>query len=116
MTVYKARANFQNVQPKFKIFYENGSTYTDKSGPIDRAQKQGVVIILTENNIGQRVEKEQEFYCYFPHGWVGVDQYRLYQYLASPGYKLVLFGVVVDDNKLKTIYDNALSDNYVKGK
>ena len=116
MTVYKARAKFQNVQPKFKIFYENGSTYSDKNGPIERAHKMGVVIILMESGQGQRIEKEHDFYCYFPHGWVGVSQYGLYDYLSSQGYKLVLFGREVEENKRNTIYNSALSDTYIKGK
>lgn len=68
-TVYKARAKFQHTQPKFKIFYENGSTYCNDNGPLDRAHKQGVVLILMEEGQGQRVECEHDFYCYMSHGW-----------------------------------------------
>ena len=116
MAVYKAKANFQNVQPKFKIFYENGTTYTDKSGPIDRAHKQGVVTILIETNFGQRLEKKHAFYYYGRDGWTGTNQSGMFNYLCESGYKLVLFGSDLNDDKRKTIYDSALSDTYIKGK
>jgi len=116
MTVHKARASFKQTQPKFKIFYENGTTYDNKSGPLDRAHKQGVVIILMEDiDEGQRFESDSDFYCYFPHGWVGVSQYGLYDYLASPGTKLVLFGRVVSNEKRNSIFNTAMLDKYIKG-
>lgn len=115
MAVHKARASFKHAQPKFKIFYENGTTYDNKSGPLDRAHKQGVVVILMEDaEEGQRFESGSDFYCYFLHGWVGVSQYGLFDYLASPGSKLVLFGRVVNNEKRNDIFNAAMQDNYIK--
>lgn len=115
MTVYKAKANFQNVPPKFKIFYENGSTYSNKVGPIYRAPKKGVVTILVETDNGKRIEKEHEFYCYFYYGWGGTNQSGLYNYLAEVGYKLVLFGCVIEKAKRDAICKAAMSDDYITG-
>ena len=115
MTVYKARAKFKKHTPKFKIFYENGTTYDEKTGLLDRAHKQGVVAILMESGRGQRLEKDCEFYCYYPHGWVGVAQYGLYDYLATPGFKLVLFGRNVNEGKYRAILHSAQNDNHIKG-
>lgn len=116
MTVYQANAKFVETPPKFKIFYENGTTYSNKSGPLDRVHKQGIVVILTEDDEqGQRFESGSEFYCYYPHGWVGVGQYGLYDYLASPGAKLVLFGRIVSNEKRNDIFNAAMSDTHIKG-
>ena len=115
MAVYKARAKFVHTQLKFKVFYENGTTYDDKSGLLDRVHKSGVIAILMETQDGQRVEKDCEYYCYFPHGWVGVGQYGFYEYLALPGTKLVLFGRVINQSKYDAIMSKALSDPHIKG-
>ena len=114
MTVYKAKAKFVNTQPRFKIFYENGTTYDNTSGPLDRAHKCGVVAIIVEENNGQRIESDHEFYCYMPDGWRGVEQWGLYDYLSSPGTKLVLFGRVT--SKRNEIINAAMNDTYLKAK
>ena len=115
MTVYRANAKFQKVLPKFKIFYDDGSTYSDIDGPIDRAQKQGVVIILVEDGDNKHTESDKDFYCYFPQGWVGVEQYGLYDYLQSPGFKLVLFGRAVDKITRERIFNHAKNDTHIVG-
>ena len=116
MTVYAAKAKFTHIQPKFKIFYDNGTTYDNKSGPLDRAHKQGVIAIIVEDKtLGQRIETDCDFYCYFPHGWTGVSQSGLFDYLSSPGSKLVLFGRIVDSAKRETIFKAVENDTHIQG-
>ena len=118
MAVYQANATFKHAQPKFKVFYEDGTTYDNTSGSLDRITKKGVVVILMEDendDTGQRFESGFDFYCYFTHGWVGVSQYGMYDYLSSSGTKLVLFGRVVNGEKRNDIFNAAMSDTHIKG-
>lgn len=113
-TVYKARAKFQNKQPKYKVFYENGRTFTDTSGTLDSVPKQGVVAIKVESGDTFKVEKGCDNYCYTPQGWIGVSQAGLTTYLMSPGYKLVLFGAVISADKEQEILTVLDNDTYLK--
>ena len=90
-------------------------TYRDIDGPIDRAIKQGVIAVLVKDGDNKRLESDKDFYCYFPRGWVGVEQYGLYEYLQTPGFKLVLFGRMIDQNTRDNIYNSAKNDTYIEG-
>ena len=70
---------------------------------------------MEDSKEGQRFESGYDFYCYYPYGWVGVSQYGMYDYLASPGTKLVLFGRVVDREKRDDIFHAAMNDKHIKG-
>ena len=110
MTVYKARAKFEKRNPKFKIFYADGSVYKDKTGPPEKAPKQGVVAI---NGEGYSLSGS-EVYCWNGLAWIGLNKDGMIQYFLLPGYKLIMFGVPPDVDT-KSILVRAKADNYIKG-
>lgn len=117
MTVHKARAKFQEVPLKFKIFYGDGTTYSNKNGPPERAPKRNVQLITVEDDvIGRRIEATNDYYAYTSHGWRGCDRFGLFDYLIEPGVKLVLFGRSLSDVEYKTIRDKAVKDDYLPAK
>lgn len=117
MTVYKAKARFQDVPPKYKIFYGDGSTYSNKTGPPERAPKRNVQAITVEDDvIGRRIEATNDYYIYTTHSWRGCDNFGLFDYLIEPGVKLVLFGRSLSDSEYKAIRDVATKDPYLPAK
>ena len=117
MTVYKAKAKFQDAQPRYKIFYGDGSTYSNKNGPPERAPKRNVQLITVEDDvIGRRIESTNDYYVYTPHSWRGCERFGLFDYLIEPGVKLVLFGRSLSDDEYRTVRDKAVKDDYLPPK
>mgnify|MGYP001822894045 CR=1 FL=1 len=98
---------------KFKIWYDDGSTYSD--GPPELAPKRGVqVIAQSDKDCGRTICRSDDFYVYQEYDGVwsfqGVDQFGLYDYLIEPGYKLVLFGRTIGNDEYRSILQCAVND------
>ena len=100
---------------KFKIYYDDGSTYTDQDGPIELAPKVGVICIAQEDAFaGRKIDRSCDYYVMHDYGMRGVDQFGLYDYLTQPGSKIVLFGRTVSDERWREIWDEAANrDTYL---
>jgi len=103
----------------WKIFYGDGSTYSDKDGLPELAPKRDVQIIGADCEIaGRRFERETDYYIWTPErgGWRGVDKFGLFDYLIDSGYKIVLFGKMLNNKEYRKILDKATNDSYLPRK
>lgn len=101
---------------KWKIFYSDGSAYTDEDGAPELAPKRGVQVIAIACEItGYRFEREEHHYIW-KDGWFATDNFGLFDYLIDPGYKIVLFGRTLSTKEYKAILSKAMQDNYLPHK
>lgn len=96
---------------KWKIWYSDGSTYSESDGPLENAPKCGVIVVAqTDETVGRKLDRSCDYYVLHDYGLRGVDQFGLYDYLTQPGYKLVFFGRTVSDKQWSEIWDAAAND------
>lgn len=83
------------MNPKWRIYYANGSTYSDLDGPPEFAPVRGVISIAM-----------------IPHvpTWNGGDLYGRIQYELEPGWKKVLWGQTVPNRDFVKISGRAADD------
>ena len=104
---------------RWKIFYGDGSTFTDKDGRLELVPKCNVQGIAVEDDtLGRRIESSEDFYIWTPEngGWRGANHFRMAEYLMEPGYKLVLFGRTLDDMDFRKLWDRISRDTYLPPK
>jgi hypothetical protein len=95
----------------WRVYYGDGSTYSDADGPPELAPKRDVQTIAQRNEIvGRRIERGNDYYIWTDHGWRGCDQFGLYDYLIQPGFKVVLFGRSLSDGEYRAVLDRACKD------
>ena len=83
---------------RWKIFYVDGSTFSNKDGNPEDARGWGVAAIVQEDEVvGVQVHHQRDFYCFAPEfgGWYALDYFGFAQYLARPGFKIVKLGEVM---------------------
>lgn len=88
----------------FKIFYDDYTTYDDN--PFI-APAFGVICILDTH--GQKhIDCRYDYYVwkFKEDGWTGVDLFGLWDYLAQPGERKVIFGRTVNNNLFEEIYQS----------
>lgn len=102
---------------KWKIYYDDGSTFSDEDGRVYDAPALGVQVIAQEDpDVGRQLFWEIDFYWYSEHGWFGGDVFGLWDYLATPGPKVVKFGRYVPRADFLRAYHKALKDPYLPAK
>jgi len=98
----------ENKNPPFKIYYEGGNTYV---GAVETAPTRGVqIIVQSDPDVGWITTHTRDFYVWEQSQWVGVDIFGLWDYLASDGYKKVLFGKTVLNREFAEIFQTAKAD------
>jgi hypothetical protein len=101
---------------RWRIYYDDGSTFSDEDGGPDEAPALGVQIItvadssLDPDNTGRRVWDGRDYYWWTDSEWVGGDLFGFYDYLARPGWKRVLFGRTIPARTYIEVRRRALSD------
>lgn len=105
---------------KWRIYYADGSTYSDCDGGVERAPYSGVLAVAFEDlttgpyNTGRRYRTNFDFYCYHPTFWSGCN--NLDSYLAEPGWKKVLRGLWVPDDQWHALERQMQADDYLPAK
>lgn len=95
---------------RWLIYYADGTTY---AGAQQQAPERGVqAIIQQDETTGWYAITGYDYYVWLWDGlqWAGVDVFGLWDYLAQPGWKRVLFGRAVSNEEYETIYARALKD------
>jgi len=96
---------------KWKIYYGDGSTYSNEDGEPELAPKRNVLAVAQCNEVtGHSVEHTTAYYCWFDPYWRGCDQFGLWDYLAEPGTKVVMFGRWVSNKDYTELLTRALQD------
>jgi len=95
----------------WRIYYGDGSTYSDADGPPELAPKRNVQTIAQANElVGRRIERGADHYVWTDHGWRACDFFGLFDYLIQPGAKVVLFGRSLSDAEYRAVLDRACKD------
>lgn len=90
---------------RWRIYYQDGSTYSDVDGPVEHAPCDGVqAIVQRDATVGREVLALKHFYAWDVDRWRGLgDQvgggdagYGLFVYLRRPGWKKIVAGETVD--------------------
>lgn len=101
----------------WKIYYDDGSTYSNQNGEIFFAPGQGVEVISYEDTeVGRRILHRADYYWPTEFGFGFGDMFALYEYLLSPGPKKVLFGKTISDCQFQNILKAAIADDYLPPK
>lgn len=98
---------------KWRVYYDDGSTYDNEDGPPEEAQKQGVICtVARDERVGRTITTQYDFYWwnYEEEEWWGSDKFGLWDYLTRPGEKIVLFGRSVPRDKYRSIHQDAVND------
>jgi len=104
---------------KYKLFYADGSVYTDEDGPPENAPARGVMVaVQADDTVGLELVKGSDYYVYRPDGggWFGVDIFGLWDYLLDPGLKVVKFGRTINNKEYSDIIKQAMEDDYLPDK
>jgi hypothetical protein len=99
--------------------YTTYGRYTDQDGPPERAPKRDVQVIAIEDaTVGRRLLSAFDFYWWdqASASWLGGDVFGLYDYLALPGWALVLFGRHVPSEAYHAALNRAVTDSYLAPK
>jgi len=87
------------------IYYSDATTY---QGPPERAPERDVqVIVQHDADHGWHLTLGSDYYVWRTGAWVGVDLFGLWDYLAAPGWKRVLFGRTIGNEEFQAIYRKA---------
>ena len=104
---------------KWKIYYHDGSSYSDKDGFVQNAPGWGALIIAQEDqepgnyNIGRRYLFGEDYFCWEGWGWTSRNITGREFYLAQPGWKKIVNGTVVLDEIFYKVKKAAEEDNYL---
>lgn len=97
----------------WRIYYGDGSTFDSSQGPPHAAPALNVQAIAqkADPGIGRRTCSRFDFYWYGDDGeWHGGDNFGLWDYLATPGPKVVKFGRVLPRLEFEKILSRAVMD------
>jgi len=106
---------------KWRIYYVDGSSYSDCDGALEDAPAWGVIIVAQEDvtphpyNIGRVYRFGRDFYCWRGEtwGWTGQDGVGLTEYLAGKGWKKVLNGTEARQDIYHRVKAQAEQDDYL---
>lgn len=95
----------------WRIYYADGSTVSDVESTVDAVGTRGVQVIAQYHpEAGRELLCKHDYYWWTGSRWFGGDQFGLYDYLASPGMKKVVFGRTVPTEVFGTIVKKAADD------
>ena len=102
----------------WRIYYGDGSTYSDEDGPLEDAPSQDAQVVVQRvttnpNSIellhgnGPRVI---DFFWWDDSVWLAGDSVGLFDYLARPGWKKVLVGRNLRTERFMAVLQRAAHD------
>lgn len=102
------------ASPKWAVYYDDGTRVTDRETRIPDLPSRGVLaVVQPDPDVGRIVISGHDYYVWRSEheSWYGVfDNFGLWDYLASPGWKRVLFGRTTDTETYRRVYEKALND------
>ncbi len=95
----------------WKIYYDDGDTFSDQEGGPAEAPSRGVQVIAQNNlHANKALVSGRDFYIWRDGTWFGVDLMGLYDYLLDSG--LVKFGRQMTSAEYDSLVARALEDPY----
>lgn len=96
---------------QWKIFYGDGSTFTDSEGSAYDAPSRNVqLVVAADLEHGWSILRQFDFYWWDADCWRGGDQFGLWDYLCLPGPKKVIFGRTINHQSYMDVFERALND------
>jgi len=106
---------------RWRIYYDDGSTYSDTDGPVELAPCDGVLVVVQHDpDVGVERLFYKHFYCWSVEHqrWLGVGDERapgdghwgLFDYLRRPGWKKFVAGRTVPYSLWARVHAAAISD------
>lgn len=98
---------------RWKIYYIDGSTFSNKDGKPEDAPGWGVAAVAQEDDVtGVLIHHQHDFYCFDKQfgGWYGMDIWGVSQYFAKPGKKIIKLGEVMPTNKYRELIASLSGD------
>lgn len=97
----------------WRIWYGDGSTYSDDDGPLDAAPATNVVCVTYHTDDpkhahGHMIVHKFDFYWWDEPDWYGGELFGLFDYLCRPGPKKVVFGRTLPDEQFTQILMRAI--------
>lgn len=97
---------------KWKIYYSDGSFFTNKDGNPEDAPGRGVQIILQRDDmIGREVLRATDFYVWKDNKWYAMEYFGFVDYLIQPGLKIVKLGEYITNEEYRRLLGLAINDD-----
>jgi hypothetical protein len=101
----------------WRVYYEDGSTFSDEDGPAQDAAGLGVLCIVQWDDQLRRKEilhgdgpRIVDWYWWEAENWLCGDMAGLVQYLAAPGAKKILVGRNMPNAQFRAVMKQAADD------
>lgn len=98
---------------KWKIWYDDGFSVSDGDANPEEVPARGVeAITRPDEKVGYKILTGFDYYWWVgdEKQWFGGDNFGLWDYLAQPGWKKVLFGRSMTDEKYEELLEKARND------
>ena len=98
---------------RWKLHYDDGTTFSDRDGSPSEAPVLGVQVIAQAagSDIGRLIVQRRDYYWYDDGEWFGGDLFGLFDYLSrSQGRSIVKFGRAVSQEVFQRCLDAAIAD------
>jgi hypothetical protein len=94
---------------EWKVYYYDGTTYV---GPLEEVPIYNVLVIgQSDPQHGRKLVMGGDYYIFDDvTGWVSCDSVTVWQYMARPGLKKVLLGVMADEERWQETVKRARQD------
>lgn len=109
----------------WRIYYDDGSTYSDDDGPVENAPCDGVIVVAQRDlDVGVERLFFKHFYAWSDGRWLGLGDQRapsdghwgLFDYLRRPGWKKFVAGRTVPFAVFSSVLERAMSDSDFEAK
>lgn len=95
----------------WRLYYDDGSTFSSEDGGPQDAPARGVIAILQPDpDVGHHVVTGFDYYWIRDGVWFGGDLFGLFDHLITPGWKAVKFGRTTSNAEYRAIVARATAD------
>jgi hypothetical protein len=98
---------------KWRIFYNDGSSFSNTDGNPEDAPGGAVLAVVQEDkSVGVLVHQLNDYYVFNEHfgGWCGLDHIGFTQYVMRPGLKIIKLAESMSTNRYKRMIANIRKD------
>lgn len=98
---------------RWKVYYADREPVTSEECEPQNAPTRGVQAIVQPDVANGFRILTKDFYFWSPDDerWYAADSFGLWDYLAQPGWKAVLFGRSITESEFEAVYQDACNDD-----